>query len=252
MGPAWIGLLPRTLVDIHFHILWGLDDGPPTRSEALALARAAVEAGTRTVVATSHVSWGWPENDAATLARRVADVNDALQEEGVELEVLAGAEVALTRAVELDEAELRALHLGNGPWLLVEPPMLPASAGFDALFAMIRGRGHRIVLAHPERCPAFHEDRSRLEALVEEGMLCSITAQALTGAFGRTVRKFARGMLRDGLVHNVASDAHDASRRTPALLAEMQKAGLSAAEIERLGRESGRAIVDGTPVPSPR
>ena len=68
--------------------------------------------------------------------------------------------------------------------------------------------------------------------------------------FGRAVRKFTRGMLRDGLVHNVASDAHDVSLRTPSLLAEMQKAGLSAGEIERLGRESGRAIIDGTPVPS--
>lgn len=240
------------MIDIHFHILWGVDDGPRTRSETVAIARAAVEAGTRRVVATSHVSWDWPENDAATLAQRLGDVNEALREEGVPLEVLAGAEVALTRAVELDDTELRALYLGNGPWLLLEPPMLPASAGFDAMFAMIRARGHRIVIAHPERCPAFHEDRSRLEALVEEGMLCSITAQALTGAFGRAVRKFTRGMLRDGLVHNVASDAHDVSRRTPGLLAEMQKAGLSAAESERLGRDSGRAIVDGTPVPSPR
>lgn len=142
-----------------------------------------MEAGTTSVVATPHVSWDWPENDAATLARRVADVNDALQEEGVALEVLAGAEVALTRAVELDDAELRALYLGNGPWLLLEPPMLPASAGFDAMFGMILSRGHRIVIAHPERCPAFHEDRSRLEGLVEGGMLCSVTAQALTGAF---------------------------------------------------------------------
>lgn len=239
------------LIDLHCHILWGVDDGPRTRSEAMAIARAAVDAGTSTIVATSHVGWDWPDNNAETLARRVREVNEALVEEGVPLEVLSGAEVALTRAVELDDAELQALYLGNGPWLLLEPPFLPGTAGFDAMFETIRARGHRIVIAHPERCPAFHQDPSRLEAFVEEGMLCSITASALTGSFGRTVQKFSRWMLRDGLVHNVASDAHDVARRPPDLLPKMREAGLSEEKIDCMIHASPRAILDGASIPMP-
>lgn len=218
----------------------------------MAIARAAVEAGTSTVVATSHVGWDWPQNDAERLTMGVRRVKEALVEESIELEVLSGAEVALTKAVELDDAELEALYLGDGPWLLLEPPLLPYTAGFDAMFETIRARGHRIVIAHPERCPAFYKDRSRLESFVDEGMLCSITASALTGAFGRTVQKFSRAILRDGLVHNVASDAHDVARRSPGLLTDMRRAGLGEQEIERLAHTNARAILEGAQVPSPK
>lgn len=239
------------MVDLHFHLLWGVDDGPQTRAATVAIARVAVDAGTSAVVATPHVGWDWPANNAGMLAERLEEVRETLRDEGIPLEVFSGAEVSLTRAVELDDTELHALRLGDGPWLLIEPPMLPGSPGLFAMFEMLRARGHRIIIAHPERCPAFHEDRSRLEGLVGDGMLCSITASALTGAFGRPVRKFARGLLSNGIVHNVASDAHDAERRPPSLLAELREAGLEAAQIEQLGRNSGRAIIEGASVPPP-
>lgn len=215
----------------------------------MSLARAAVEAGTTAVAATSHVGWEWPDNNAHTLGQRLAEVRDALGEEGIPLDVYPGAEVALTRAMELGDTELRALYLGNGPWLLVEPPTMPETAGLTTMFETIRARGHRIIIAHPERCPAFHQNPSQLESFVSEGMICSITARSLTGGFGKPVKRFATRMLRGGLVHNIASDAHGVRRRIPSLLGEMQRAGLNGSECERLGKASGRAIVDGTSVP---
>ena len=90
----------------------------------------------------------------------------------------------------------------------------------------LQERGFRIVLAHPERCPALHRDREMLERLVASGVLGSLTAGSLDGRFGAAVRRFALELMRDGLVHNVASDAHDASNRPPTIAGELDRAGL--------------------------
>lgn len=240
------------LVDVHFHLLWGIDDGPQTRHEAMALARAAAASGTTSIAATSHVSWDWPDNVSHTLEPRIREARFALSQESIPLELFSGAEVALTRAVELDDDELQALALGRGPWVLVEPPVLAQAAGVGTMFDTLRARGHSIVIAHPERCPAFHHEPEALQRLVAAGMLCSITARALTGAFGKTVKRFSHAMLREGLAHNVASDAHDAKRRPPDLSNVMRAAELDPADIERLGRLSGRAILEGAPMPPPQ
>jgi protein-tyrosine phosphatase len=238
------------VIDLHCHVLPGIDDGPPSLEDALALARAAAEAGTKTIVATPHVSWDWPENDAARIAAAVDAVNTELLAQGIDLEVRPGAEVAMTRAADLTEEELRALHLGGGPYLLVECPHSPAASGFEGLLSALAHAGHGIVLAHPERCPAFHRDRTTLERLVGNGMLSSITAGSLSGRFGRQVRTFAHEMLRDGLVHNVASDAHDLTRRPPGTDAILAQEGLGDG-TDWLTRQVPLAVLDGGRVPPP-
>jgi protein-tyrosine phosphatase len=82
------------------------------------------------------------------------------------------------------------------------------------------------MIAHPERCPAFHREPAALESLVRSGALTSITAGSLVGRFGGEVRRFARRLVADGLVYNVASDAHNAMRRPPGIAAELAEAGL--------------------------
>jgi protein-tyrosine phosphatase len=236
------------VIDLHFHVLPGIDDGPPSLEAALDLARAAHAAGTTTIVATPHVSWDWPENDAARIAGAVRDVNAELQRHGIGVEVLAGAEVAMTRAADLDDAELQALHLGGGPYLLIECPHSPAASGFEGLLSSLSHAGHRIVLAHPERCPAFHRDRDTLERLIGSGMLSSITAGSLAGRFGREVRRFSQELLRDGLVHNVASDAHDVLRRPPGVDPVLVEEGLGDG-ADWLTRQVPEAILAGTPIP---
>ncbi len=220
------------MIDLHTHVLPGIDDGPPTLEGSLELARLAAAAGTRTLVATPHVSWSH-RNDAATIATRVAALNERLAAEevltaaGSVLEVRAGAEIALTLAPELQDAELHALGLGGGPWLLVEPPFTPVAPNLDALLLELQHRGHRIVLAHPERCPAFQRDPPLLRRLVRAGMLTSITAGSLGGRFGKEARRLALALAHEGLLHNVASDTHDAVNRTPEIAPELESAGLA-------------------------
>lgn len=236
------------MIDLHCHVLPGIDDGPQTVEDALALARAASAAGTRTIVATSHVSWEYP-NRAATIARLVDELNRRLSAEEAALKIRPGAEIAMTRLADTSPDELSRLTLGGSPWLLVEPPFTLVVEGLDVLIANLQDRGYRVLLAHPERCPAFHRDRSMLERLVASGVLTSVTAGSLDGRFGRAVRRFSFGLVRDGLVHNVASDAHDQIERPPSIAAELERAGLVSL-VGWLTQEVPAAILAGGGIPS--
>jgi protein-tyrosine phosphatase len=235
------------VIDLHCHVLPGIDDGPETIEGSLALARAASAVGTSTMVATPHVSQRYP-NDPTTIAARVSELNERLAAEEIAIEVRAGAEIALLSAVQLDAEQLGRLTLGGGPWLLVEPPFTPAATGLDAMMLDVAAHGYRIVIAHPERCPAFHRDRGVLESLVRSGMLTSITAGSLVGRFGSQARRFALALMRDGLVHNVASDAHDPFNRAPGMAAELESAGMSPLALW-LTSQVPAAVLAGSEIP---
>lgn len=239
------------MIDLHCHILPGVDDGPQTMEDTLAIAHAAIAAGTTTIVATPHVSWDWPANSASFVASQVEAVNAVLLAERLDLEVRPGAEVALTRALDLPDEELAALTLGGGPWLLLECPLSPIAAGVEQGIEALRRRGHEhIVLAHPERVPAFQRDPALLERLVATtGMLTSVTAGAFTGRFGKDVQRFARRLLAQGLVHDVASDAHSTVRRPPEIGPLLSGIGLDDAQVDHLARAVPLAILQGAPLP---
>lgn len=239
------------MIDLHCHVLWGIDDGPRTLADTMALAQTAVAAGTTQIVATPHVSWDHPENSSASIARRVREANHALAAARLPLTVLPGAEVALTRVPELPEEELAALTLGGGPWLLVEPPFSPVLTGIEGVLDHLLMTGHRLVIAHPERCPAFLRDRSRLEHYVGQGCLTSFTAGSVAGVFGPQVQEFTLDCLREGLVHGIASDAHSAGgKRSPGIGTQLEHAGFGPL-TDHLTRAMPEAIIGGGPLPDP-
>jgi protein-tyrosine phosphatase len=235
------------VIDLHSHVLPGIDDGPESLAGSIALARAAHAAGTRTLIATPHVSWRYP-NHAGTIRRLVDELNGHLREEDVPLVVRRGSEIAVSRLLDIDPQELSVLGLGGGPWLLLEPPFGQAVTGLEMLTLQLQSRGHQIVLAHPERCSAFHRDRAILESLVQAGALTSVTAGSLVGRFGERVRRFALALVRDGMVHNVASDAHDETGRPPGIARELEQAGLGSLR-DWLTSRVPAAILDGTEIP---
>ncbi len=240
-------VLRHGVIDLHCHILPGIDDGPQTIEQSLALARAAAASGTRTVVATPHVSWQY-RNDPSTIAQLVEAVGERLRAEHIGVELRGGAEIAMTIVGDLDARQLAAHALGGGRWLLIEPPFTLVASGLDLLIADLQQRGHRVVLAHPERCQAFHRDRRLLEAQVAAGALVSITAGSLVGQFGGRVRRFALELVRDELVHNVSSDAHNAAGRPPGTAAAINAAGLAPLS-EWLTQAVPAAILDGKQIP---
>jgi protein-tyrosine phosphatase len=235
------------VIDLHCHVLPGIDDGPETIDGSMALARVASTAGIRTLIATPHVSWRYP-NDAATIAGLVEQVNAGLAAESIDVHVRPGAEIAATHVSELEPAQLERLGLAGGSWLLLEPPFAAVLTGLDAIVAELQRSGHRVLLAHPERCEAFHRDPRALNSLIDAGVSTSITASSLVGRFGTKARRFALGMLKDGLAHNVTSDAHDDTRRPPGMAAELEQAGFGALS-EWLTEEVPAAILAGEALP---
>lgn len=238
------------MIDLHFHVLPGIDDGPATIDASVALARAAVASGTHTLVATPHVSWRY-RNDRETIATLVAALRTRLAAEEVALDVRPGAEIALTQLIDMDASELRGFGLGGGPWLLVEPPFVSSASGLDTILLDLQRRGHRILLAHPERCPIFHRDPGLLESLVRDGILTSVTAGAFVGQFGGSVRRFAIGLVEADMVHNVASDSHDLDRRRPGMASALKQAGLEPLN-EWLTYSVPSAILNGAETIPPR
>jgi protein-tyrosine phosphatase len=237
------------MIDLHCHVLPAVDDGPATVEEAIALARRARADGIDTIAATPHVDWAHPHVDGASVASAIGALQPRLDAAGVGVRLVAGGELDITRAVALDDAELRALSLGGGPWLLLECPLSPMIAhGFaDAARALVR-RGHRLLLAHPERSPVFLRAPELLDVLVAEGMLAQVTSGSLIGRFGRPARELAARLLERGAIHVAASDAHGEHR--PATLGrDLQAAELDPALAAWLTRAVPAALLAGAPVP---
>jgi protein-tyrosine phosphatase len=242
------------LVDLHSHILPGIDDGAPDIETAIAMARTAAADGIRVMVATPHVSFEY-DLDPTDVGRLVGELNLVLARHEVPLAVMPGGEIALTRLPALDAPALRMLSLGAGPYLLVETPYAGAAPFLEEVLFDLDLRGFRTLIAHPERCAMFENDRDRLARLVERGVLCSVNAGSMAGQFGRRVRDFAVHLFRAGLVHNVASDAHDDEVRRAELRwgferMEDELPGISE-QATWFTHTAPTAIVSGTKVPAP-
>ncbi|ADB53694.1 tyrosine-protein phosphatase [Conexibacter woesei] len=212
------------MIDLHCHLLPAIDDGPADLGGALTLAQAQVDAGIRTVAVTPHVSPAVP-TDAAVIERGVEELRVALRAAAIPLEITTGAEIDVRSAAEMDDDGLLRLALGGGPWLLLEAPLTPGLL-LEPILSTLLVRGHSVLLAHPERSPVLQRDPTAVRRLVAQGVLMQLTTGGLGGQFGRDVQRFAEQLVDDGLVHNVASDAHNTHRRPPGLREPLERAGL--------------------------
>ena len=240
------------MIDLHSHILPGLDDGPADLEGSLALARAAVATGTHTIAATPHVDSDYNVKPADR-DRPMSRLVEAIRAEGLPLEVVPGAEIALDRYIDLSPEEIDALRLGDGEFLLLECPLASAAGAFDRFLAALLSRGVRMLLAHPERCPDFQRQPERLAALIDGGAIAQVTSGSLAGRFGRTVQQASLHMLAQGLVHDLSSDAHDATGRGPDLQAGLDAAARelpgSAVLADWLAVDVPDAVISGKPIP---
>src|SRR4051794_21438997 len=249
------GAGPRAhwVIDLHCHVLPGLDDGPADMDAAVMVARLAAADGTRTMVATPHIREDYPF-ELDLIAERTDALNERLARDGVELRVVPGGEVALSILSQLSRADLEHVCLGTSRSVLVESPYQEATDTVeDTLFNLQLG-GFHPVLAHPERSPSFMKDPDRLETIVERGILCSVTAASMAGRFGRTVQRFTRLLFERGMVHDVASDSHDIGNRSPGLTAgfrllDQHLPGVLG-QIEWFTRDAPTAILEDRPLPA--
>lgn len=240
------------MIDLHAHLLPGIDDGPADMDGAVEMAAAAVSAGTRILATTPHIDVRHGVQPS-TLAPLRAELELALAQRGIDLRLVQGGEVAIDRLPDLDTDALELLTLGSGNWLLLECPFGTATSIQPALEHMQR-LGFRVLLAHPERSPQFMSDLDRLLPLIERGARTQITSSALKGAFGPQPRRTAERMLERGLVHVIASDGHSATARRPDVLrggdALRKRYGSMSRQLRALTEDNPWAILRGEEVPA--
>jgi len=210
-------------VDIHCHLLPGVDDGATNWAETLAMARLAVAEGFSTIIATPHQLAGFVHVPAETAKCRAAEVSRFLAEQYVPLVVRPGAEIRICANIEERIAAGHTLSLGeHEQHVLIELPFelyLPC----DELLATLRQRNIVPIMAHPERNHALRAAPKHVAHLVKSGWLMQITAGSLTGAFGPDVEAFAESLLAERLVHFVATDAHGPHVRPPLMRAAFER-----------------------------
>jgi protein-tyrosine phosphatase len=241
--------------DIHFHILPGVDDGPSSMDESVALAAAAIEDGTRVVVATPHVRTGFI-TDVSDLPDRVRELEDRLARDGIELCVRRGAELGHDMVGRLSQPELDSVAHGppGSRWLLVETPFLGLGDEFTAATDELRDRGFAVVVAHPERArDSVVATAATLRHELDRGSLLQVNAWSLVGRHGPEAYERAHSLLRTGKVGLIASDAHG-GRRQPALtlaVAAAGQAGLSSHDVRRMvGSTPHQLLERGLSVPA--
>jgi protein-tyrosine phosphatase len=206
-----------SFVEIHFHLLPGVDDGPSSLDESVALAAAAISDGTQVVVVTPHVH---PEHvtEPSEIPDRTRELADHLRRQQLRLVVLPGGELDYRMVGRLSQPELE--HIAQGPqnrrWLLLEAPFAGLDEHFEAAADELRERGFGIVLAHPERALQTPETRTSLERELSLGSVFQLTAGSLLDVSGVAVRNTALRLLRSVPRAAIASDAHG-SHRPPAL-----------------------------------
>jgi protein-tyrosine phosphatase len=235
------------VIDLHCHLLPAIDDGPPDLEGAMALAQDLCDAGVERVAATPHVSADHP-NTAAGIRAAWAALRTELAHRRVPLDVVTGGELDALHVRDFDAEELRALQLAGGGTLLLECPFTPVMPYFEDTIGLLQRLGHRVLLAHPERSPAFLRDPGLLPRLVAGGALASLTGASFGGRFGATARRYACWAVDEGLVHDVATDAHDARNRRALLRGPLEGAGYAWA-ADWLTREAPSAILAGAPLP---
>jgi protein-tyrosine phosphatase len=212
------------MIDLHSHILRGVDDGARSLEESVEIARAALADGIRVIAATPHVRDDWPTG-AALMEERVAELRSELDEAGIPLHVRRGGEISLDWLSRLPTEELRRFTLGGSRYLLVETPYYGWPLDLGDVLASLRTRGFTPVLAHPERNAEVQVRPDRLVPLVEAGMLVQVTAASVDGRIGRRARECGLHLIKDGLAHLLASDAHHASVRAVGMAAAAKAVG---------------------------
>lgn len=229
------------MIDLHCHILPGIDDGPSAWEESIEMARMAYQDGIRTIVATPHIMGDSPSPD--TVDRLVHQLNSFLREHGIGIEVLPGAELK----AHLGARDAMNYTLNNGRHVLIEFQHNFISKNTPSLIFDFILNGLTPIISHIERSPSVLEKPGLLKSMVEMGCLIQITATSVTGGFGPEIRACALYLLKHGMAHVLASDAHSSTWRPPMLsdaLRECEKVA-GAKYVSAMVHDTPRLIIEG-------
>src|SRR4051794_12087203 len=222
-------------VDLHCHILPGLDDGARTLDASLSFARRLDAEGVRDVATTPHIKRAHHPFALEHLADLRAELQRAIHAHGLDVRLHRGGELAHEDALTLEPEELELIAQGpaHAPWLLLECPFDGLDDIFDAAAARLTGLGYGLLLAHPERAQS---EPDALQPHLENGALLQVNVSSLLGHHGPTPQRRANHLVRNGLAYCLASDTHPGTREATLPLARpaLDALGISEIQAQRL------------------
>lgn len=234
------------MIDLHCHILPGIDDGAPDLGTALAMARCAVADGITVTACTPHIYPGLYENSKAGILAAIAAFREVLAQEGIALRLVEGADTHLAPDLAGQIKAGKIPTLNGSRYFLFEPPHHVAPPRIeDSVFTLLAS-GYVPVITHPERLSWIESHYAKFAEMVRSGAWIQLTAGSLTGRFGARPKYWAERLLDEGLCHIVATDSHHIDRRPP-LLAEAREvvaARLGEREADNTVRVRPQGILD--------
>jgi len=201
------------LIDIHSHILHGIDDGASSIEEAMRMAQQAEKTGTTTIIATPHHANGVYINPASSIVECTALLNQQLVANGIAVTVLPGQEIRVTNELLDQYLQGELLTLANSSYILLEMPSSRIPVSMEEYIHELSIRGLKPIIAHPERNKEVAEHPEKLERLLAFGAYAQVTSHSLLGAFGTKIARQAWSLCEKGLIHLVANDAHNCEQR---------------------------------------
>jgi protein-tyrosine phosphatase len=240
------------MVDIHQHLLFGIDDGSKSLAQSVAMVQMAMDDGFTHVVATPHANDQYPY-DRVRNQSLLAQIRDALP-----ADVAAAMTLGLGCDFHLnfENTEDARLHprrytINETEYLLIELPDIGIPARIDEILYDLRVAGMTPILTHPERNVTLQRTPAKLQEWVEKGLLLQVTAGSVLGDFGATAESMAWSLLRKNVVHFLATDAHDTQRRTPTMSAARRRVEerLGESTSDRLCVTNPKMVFEGRPLP---
>ncbi|AKG73454.1 tyrosine-protein phosphatase [Salinicoccus halodurans] len=207
------------MIDIHNHVLIGVDDGPQNEDEALNLLRQAIDNGITDIIVTPHHYSGDFINPKSKIVTKMAEVTDIIEKHQLNINIYPGQEIRINGDL-VNEIETDVnLPLNQSQYVLVEFSFTEIASFTENLFFDLQMKGYTPLIAHPERCRPMAKDPNKLYELIEKGAIAQITAGSVSGALGEGLQETSLKMIEHNLIHVVASDAHHATMR-PFMLKE--------------------------------
>ncbi len=203
------------MIDIHSHILPGIDDGAKTIQDSIDMAKKAVSEGIHTIIATPHHRNGKYDNLKSDILPLVCDLNETFKQENINLQVLPGQECRIYGEILEDYQKGDILPLNQSShYLFIEFPSSSVPRYAERLLYDIQVEGLTPIIVHPERNAEIIERPDKLYKLVKNGAVTQLTASSLVGYFGKNIQKFSQQLIEANLTHFIASDAHNIHNRS--------------------------------------
>jgi protein-tyrosine phosphatase len=239
------------MIDLHSHLLPGIDDGAPSLDVSLAMLDAYAANGFRTVVTTPHLMDPLDAAYSDKISAAFAEVQPHAAERDITL--LRGFEIRLSPDLPDQLANGDLIAYDDTRTVLIDLPFTEWPLYADSTLFRVQTTGYRIILAHPERYPAIQDNPARADELVQRGIILQVTIGSFSGAFGKRAARAAEALLQRGVVQVLATDAHSAGHRMAAVPAGMQRLQelLGPDQLQRLLVEAPAAILNGEAVPEP-